>query len=134
MRLSLVVVGGGITALAAAHRAVELARERGVELDLKVVEARGRLGGTIATERVDGFLVESGPDSFLFHFFDRFSKELRDVTLFHEMLNKRGKPFCLTVGKTIPPSRLDIDSGHATYGLKAYVERVLPAQPDAEFA
>jgi oxygen-dependent protoporphyrinogen oxidase len=65
MRLSLAVVGGGITALAAAHRAVELARERGVELDLKVIEARGRLGGTIATERVDGFLVESGPDSFL---------------------------------------------------------------------
>ena len=65
MRLSLVVVGGGITALAAAYRATELARERGLELDLKVVEARGRLGGTIASERVDGFLVEAGPDSFL---------------------------------------------------------------------
>jgi protoporphyrinogen/coproporphyrinogen III oxidase len=65
MRLSLVVVGGGITALAAAHRATELARERGLELDLKVIEARARLGGTIATERVDGFLVEAGPDSFL---------------------------------------------------------------------
>jgi oxygen-dependent protoporphyrinogen oxidase len=60
-----VVVGGGVSALAAAHRAVELARERGVDLDLKVVEARARLGGTIATERADGFLVESGPDSFL---------------------------------------------------------------------
>ena len=59
------VVGGGITALAAAYRAIELAREGGVELDLKVVEARGRLGGTIATERADGFLVEAGPDSFL---------------------------------------------------------------------
>jgi oxygen-dependent protoporphyrinogen oxidase len=65
VRLSLVVVGGGITGLAAAHRATELARERGIELDLKVIEARGRLGGTIATERVDGFVVEAGPDSFL---------------------------------------------------------------------
>jgi oxygen-dependent protoporphyrinogen oxidase len=63
--LSVVVVGGGITGLAAAHRATELARERGIELDLKVIEGRGRLGGTIATERVDGFLVEAGPDSFL---------------------------------------------------------------------
>jgi len=61
----MVVVGGGITALAAAYRATELAQERGIELDLKVVEARDRLGGTIATERVDGFLVEAGPDSFL---------------------------------------------------------------------
>jgi oxygen-dependent protoporphyrinogen oxidase len=65
VRLSLVVVGGGVTGLAAAYRATELARERGVDLDLKVIEARGRLGGTIASERVDGFLVEAGPDSFL---------------------------------------------------------------------
>jgi protoporphyrinogen/coproporphyrinogen III oxidase len=65
VRLSVAVVGGGITGLAAAHRATELARERGIELDLKVIEARGRLGGTIATERTDGFLVEAGPDSFL---------------------------------------------------------------------
>lgn len=64
-RLKLVVVGGGITGLAAAHRAVELARERSAELDLTLVEARDRLGGTIATERAGGFLVEAGPDSFL---------------------------------------------------------------------
>src|SRR2546428_10080390 len=63
--MKLVVVGGGVTALAAAHRAVELARERGIDLDVRVVEARHRLGGTVATERADGFLVEAGPDSFL---------------------------------------------------------------------
>jgi protoporphyrinogen/coproporphyrinogen III oxidase len=63
--VNLVIVGGGITALAAAHRAVELARERNVDLHLRVVDARRRLGGTIATERTDGFLVEAGPDSFL---------------------------------------------------------------------
>ena len=32
----------------------------------------------------------SGPWSTLFHFFDGFSGELRDVTVFHELLNKRG--------------------------------------------
>src|SRR5207245_2029767 len=48
-RVKLVVVGGGVTALAAAHRAMELARERRVDLDVRVVEARRRLGGTIVT-------------------------------------------------------------------------------------
>jgi len=63
--MKLVVIGGGITGLAAAHRAVELARERSLAVDLTVIEARERLGGTIATERADGFLIEAGPDSFL---------------------------------------------------------------------
>jgi putative hemolysin len=75
-----------------------------------------------------------GPWSTLFHLFDRVSPELRDVTLFHELLNKRGKAFQLTVGPLIPPSRLDVDAAKATYALKAYIERVLPSQPDAEFA
>jgi oxygen-dependent protoporphyrinogen oxidase len=63
--MKLVVVGGGITGLAAAHRAVELARERSIGLELTVVESRDRIGGTIATEHAGGFLVEAGPDSFL---------------------------------------------------------------------
>ncbi len=76
----------------------------------------------------------SGPYSRLFHWFDRFSQELRDITLFHELLNKKRKPFALKVGKPIPPSRLDIDAAKATYALKAFTERVLPSQPDADFA
>ena len=63
--MRLVVVGGGMTGLAAAHRALELTRERGIALALTLVEARERLGGTIATEHAGGFLVEAGPDSFL---------------------------------------------------------------------
>ena len=73
----------------------------------------------------------AGPWSTLFHFFDRFSQELRDITLFHELLNKRGGAFRLTVGPLIPPGRLAGDAAEATYALKAYVERVLPADPDA---
>lgn len=60
-----IVVGGGIAGLAAAHRLTELARERGEALALTLLEARDRLGGTIATERTGGFLIEAGPDSFL---------------------------------------------------------------------
>jgi oxygen-dependent protoporphyrinogen oxidase len=63
--VKLVVVGGGIAGLAAAHRAVELSREIGRRVEVTLLEASDRLGGTIQTERRDGFLVECGPDSFL---------------------------------------------------------------------
>jgi oxygen-dependent protoporphyrinogen oxidase len=63
--LRVVVVGGGIAGLAAAHRLVELTADRGPALALSLVEAADRLGGTIRTERVEGFLVEHGPDSFI---------------------------------------------------------------------
>jgi oxygen-dependent protoporphyrinogen oxidase len=63
--LRIVVVGGGIAGLAAAHRLVELARDEGRALDLVLLEAADRLGGTIHTERVDGFLLEAGADSFI---------------------------------------------------------------------
>jgi putative hemolysin len=76
----------------------------------------------------------AGPWSTLFHAFHRLSPELRDITLFHELLNKRGRAFRLTVGPPIPPGRLDSDAVKASYALKAYVERVLAVEPDAEFA
>jgi protoporphyrinogen/coproporphyrinogen III oxidase len=63
--MRLVVVGAGISGLAAAHRAVERAREQGRPLELTVLEGADRVGGTIQTEHRDGFLVECGPDSFL---------------------------------------------------------------------
>jgi len=63
--LRIVVVGGGIAGLAAAHRLVELARDEGRALDLVLLEAADRLGGTIRTQRVDGFLLDAGPDSFI---------------------------------------------------------------------
>ncbi len=58
------VVGGGITGLAAAFRLAEAA-EKDAKLFIWLLEASDRLGGTIVTERVDGFLVEGGPDTFL---------------------------------------------------------------------
>lgn len=76
----------------------------------------------------------SGPWSTLFHFFHRFSPELRDITLFHELLNKRGQQFHLTVGPIVAPERLDTDVTTATDQLKAYVEHVLPRRPDQAFA
>jgi oxygen-dependent protoporphyrinogen oxidase len=59
------VIGGGISGLAAAHRLVELARERGQSLDVRLFEASARAGGVIRTEQHDGFVIEAGPDSIL---------------------------------------------------------------------
>lgn len=76
----------------------------------------------------------SGPWSTLFHFFNGFSGELRDITLFHELLNKRGRTFDLTVGPLIAPERLDPDINAATLAVKAYITGVLPHDPDRPFA
>ena len=76
----------------------------------------------------------TGPTSRLFHLFNRVSPELRDITLFHELLNKRKQAFRLSVGLPIDPARLDVDAARATYALKAFTERMLPSQPDAVFA
>ncbi|HEV2707453.1 MAG TPA: protoporphyrinogen oxidase [Pyrinomonadaceae bacterium] len=64
------IVGGGISGLAAAHRLQELsaasapdARESAT--DFILLEASARVGGTIRTERREGFLLEGGPDAFI---------------------------------------------------------------------
>ncbi len=75
----------------------------------------------------------AGPPSRLFRLFDRFSGELRDITLFHELLNKRGGAFRLTVGPLIAPGSI-ADAAGATQRLKAYVEQILPIAPDQPFA
>lgn len=76
----------------------------------------------------------TGPWSTLFHAFDRVSQELRDITLFHELLNKRGREFGLTVGHPVAPAALDPDAMAASLAMKAYVESVLPHEPDRPFA
>lgn len=60
-----VIIGGGITGLAAAHRLVERNSESGKQVDLTLLEAGSRVGGIVQTRERDGFLVERGPDSFI---------------------------------------------------------------------
>jgi oxygen-dependent protoporphyrinogen oxidase len=61
----IVIIGAGISGLAAAHRLTELSRITGQLLDITLLEASNRLGGTIQTTNRDGFLLERGPDSFI---------------------------------------------------------------------
>jgi oxygen-dependent protoporphyrinogen oxidase len=63
--MRVVVIGGGITGLAAAHRLVELASAGSFELDIRLLEAGDHTGGVIRTERRDGFVLERGPDSMI---------------------------------------------------------------------
>ncbi len=74
-----------------------------------------------------------GPWATLFHFFDRFSPELRDITLFHELLNKKGRSFRIIIGAPVAAEALDPDAVVASVALKAYVETVLPRGPATPF-
>jgi len=57
------IVGGGISGLAAAFALEEHRRAGAAEYTL--YESSPQLGGVLRTERVDGCLVEAGPDSFI---------------------------------------------------------------------
>jgi oxygen-dependent protoporphyrinogen oxidase len=54
-----VVIGGGITGLTCAYRLHKLG------FDALVLESSSRIGGVIRTEKIDGHLVEWGPNSLL---------------------------------------------------------------------
>ena len=58
------IVGGGISGLSAAFY-LEKARTAGADLEYTLFESGQRLGGSMYSDRVEGCLVEAGPDSFL---------------------------------------------------------------------
>ena len=61
----IIIIGGGITGLAAAHRLQELQRQTNQKLEVMLLEAGPRLGGVLKTTERDGFLLEGGADSFI---------------------------------------------------------------------
>jgi len=63
--MRVLVVGGGVTGLAAAYHVRQKADEAGLDLECVVLEKDGRLGGKIVTEHEEGFLFEGGPDCFV---------------------------------------------------------------------
>ncbi len=64
-RLSVVVVGGGITGLATAWYLEKASRQSGTDPSIVLVERENTLGGKISTLVEGGFVVEGGPDGFL---------------------------------------------------------------------
>jgi oxygen-dependent protoporphyrinogen oxidase len=58
------IIGGGISGLSAAFY-LEKARAAGADLEYTLFESGQRLGGSMYSDRIEGCLVEAGPDSFL---------------------------------------------------------------------
>lgn len=65
MSVHVVIVGGGITGLAAAYGLTIDPRARARRLTCTLVEREAHLGGKLQTAHMHGCLVETGPDSFL---------------------------------------------------------------------
>jgi protoporphyrinogen/coproporphyrinogen III oxidase len=61
----IIVIGAGITGLAAGYRLLENSRRTNTPIDLKVLEATDHIGGVIKTETHGNFLLEHGPDNFI---------------------------------------------------------------------
>lgn len=60
-----VIVGGGISGLAAAYALTEEGEKTQTAVQCTVVEREPRWGGKILTHVTDNYLIEGGPDSFL---------------------------------------------------------------------
>jgi oxygen-dependent protoporphyrinogen oxidase len=102
MSKRIAIVGGGISGLAAAF-ALEEKRRAGVPVEYVVYEASPRWGGVIATERVEGCLVEAGPDSFLTE--KPWAADLcREIGLGDQLIGSNDgqrKTYILTKGKLV---------------------------------
>ena len=74
-----------------------------------------------------------GRNSGLFYFLARVSTELRDMTVFNELLNKKNAKFRVHFGKPIRPDRLDGDLTELTEQMRIHCAETLAKDPDAEF-
>lgn len=61
-------------------------------------------------------------NSLMYYLFAWANGELRDITLFHELLNKRGQTFNMTFGEPINPAELPKNAEEATAAIRQVVE------------
>ncbi|WP_318506184.1 protoporphyrinogen oxidase [Bacillus sp. T3] len=94
-----IIVGGGITGLAAAYYLQKEAQQKSLPIEIKLIEASTRLGGVIQTVKKDGFVIEKGPDSII-------ARKTSGINLIEELglkdkviSNTAGKSYILVKGK-----------------------------------
>ncbi|WP_412050385.1 1-acyl-sn-glycerol-3-phosphate acyltransferase [Hoeflea sp. Naph1] len=75
----------------------------------------------------------SARNSGLFYWLSKHSTELRDMTVFHELLNKKNQTFRFTVGEPIMPEALDGDPNEAVRALEYHTVHGLADNPDRGF-
>ncbi len=73
-------------------------------------------------------------NSGLFYWLAKWSTELRDMTVFHELLNKKGNQFDFIIGHLIQPDQLEGDVVEVTKALERHTVFGLAADGDAQFA
>ena len=76
----------------------------------------------------------SARNSGLFYWLAKWSTELRDMTVFHELLNKQGDCFDFIIGNMITPDELEGDLMDVTAALERHTVVDLAANGDAKFA
>ncbi|MFN3546210.1 MAG: 1-acyl-sn-glycerol-3-phosphate acyltransferase [Mesorhizobium sp.] len=72
-------------------------------------------------------------NSGLFYFLAKHSTELRDMTVFHELLNKKKFGFTITFGKPVPHTRLVGEPAEVTAALQHHTVHRLRDDPQAVF-
>jgi len=60
-----VILGGGLSGLVTAWSLLQRAAHRGASATVTILERSQRPGGNLVTERVNGFVVDGGPDSWV---------------------------------------------------------------------
>tara|TARA_Y100000768_G_scaffold271398_1_gene207511 strand:- start:2926 stop:3777 length:852 start_codon:yes stop_codon:yes gene_type:complete len=71
----------------------------------------------------------SAANSLLFYFLEIANTELKDISLFKELINKRDLKYNIKFGKRIEPSSIDIDYEKETKNIQNYVEYSLGKPP-----
>ena len=97
-----VIIGGGITGLTATYYLQKEAKEKGLPLEVKLIEATHHLGGKIQTVEKDGFVIERGPDSFLARK-QSAARLAKEVGMENDLVNNTaGKSYVLVKGRLYP--------------------------------
>ncbi len=75
----------------------------------------------------------SARNSGLFYFLSKHSTEIRDMTLFHELLNKKRQKFAISIGHPIAPDCLEGEPAEVAAALQEHTVVRMADDPDAVF-
>ena len=108
--MKVAIIGGGITGLSTAYYLLRLSRDKRIPLDITLIESEGRLGGNIITERLRGFIIEGGPDSFLTY--KPWALEMcRELNIYEDLIPpKSDRTFILWKGEFYEVKHLSVQS------------------------
>ena len=111
-----------------------------------ILLSKADLAGKDGVEKARAVIAEESPrnlpilpihmkarNSGLFYWFAKWSTELRDMTVFYELLNKKGNRFDVTVGQMIQPDQLEGDLADVTKAIETHTVSRLGADGDAIF-